>query len=309
VHGAFSLKTVLMLAEQMLVRIKCLHAKHLIHRDIKPENFVVGRGQKANTVYMIDFGLAKKFRDPKDEQHIPYREGKQLVGTMRWISINAHLGIEQSRRDDLESLGYVLIHFFGNELPQSNCQGLNRRHQTNRKIMQQKMSVPIKELCKGSPACMEKYMMYCRVLMFEGRPDYAYLRSLFLHEFEQRCEEGQIVNDGKFDWDALANHDRQSSDHVVRPIATENPTRTTSVGPPAKDRMHGASSFGYLESVNEELESTNNEPGTATVPEDSAKAKLAEQRWGHRESGYMSSILRVISRGRLPSREPEAGRH
>jgi len=116
--GTFELKTILMMANQMLDRLKSLHAKHMIHRDIKPENFTVGRGRKANTIYMIDFGLAKKFREPKDEQHISYREGKGMVGTVHWASINAHLRSEQSRRDDLESLGYVLMHFFRNKLPQ-----------------------------------------------------------------------------------------------------------------------------------------------------------------------------------------------
>jgi len=166
VRGIFKLKTILILADQMLARIKCLHSKHMIHRDIKPENFVVGRGQKANMVYLIDFGLAKKFRDPKDKTIIPYREGKQLVGTLHWASINAHLGIEHSRRDDLESLGYGLIHFFTNELPQYSCKGPNRRKLLSKKIMQQKMSLPIKQLCKGLPDCMDNYMMYCRGLMY-----------------------------------------------------------------------------------------------------------------------------------------------
>ena len=90
---SFSLKTVLMLADQIISRIEFLHSRHILHRDIKPDNFLIGVEKKKHQVYMIDFGLAKRFRDPKTGDHIPYKDGKSLTGTARYASIYTHLGI------------------------------------------------------------------------------------------------------------------------------------------------------------------------------------------------------------------------
>lgn len=113
----FTLKTVVMLGEQMVQRLEYLHNNHFIHRDMKPDNFLVGVGKKEYMLYMIDFGLAKRYRDPKTGEHIPYRDNKSLTGTARYASVNTHLGIEQSRRDDLESICYILIYFLKGTLP------------------------------------------------------------------------------------------------------------------------------------------------------------------------------------------------
>uniref|UniRef100_H0VV76 non-specific serine/threonine protein kinase n=1 Tax=Cavia porcellus TaxID=10141 RepID=H0VV76_CAVPO len=107
----FTMETVFTLADQMISRIEYVHTKNFIHRDIKPDNFLMGIGRHCNKLFLIDFGLAKKYRDNRTRQHIPYREDKNLTGTARYASINARLGIEQSRRDDMESLGYVLMYF------------------------------------------------------------------------------------------------------------------------------------------------------------------------------------------------------
>ena len=163
----FTLKTVLMIADQTLLRIEYIHSKSFIHRDIKPDNFLMGLGRRSNIVYIIDFGLAKRYRDPKTHVHIMYRENKHLTGTPRYASINNHLGIEQSRRDDLESLGYVFMYFLRGSLP---WQGLraNTKKQKYQKIMEKKMATPIDLLCKGFPDEFRIYFEYCRALRFAG---------------------------------------------------------------------------------------------------------------------------------------------
>ena len=86
-----------------------MHEHDYVHRDLKPENFVIGLDKEENIIYLIDFGLSKKYKDSKGD-HILYKEGKSILGTVRYVSIYTHLGIEQSRRDDIESLGYILIY-------------------------------------------------------------------------------------------------------------------------------------------------------------------------------------------------------
>ena len=121
----FTMKTVLMLADQMISRVEYVHNKSFIHRDIKPDNFLMGIGRHCNKLFIIDFGLAKKYRDIRTRQHIGYREDKNLTGTARYASVNAHLGIEQSRRDDMESLGYVMMYFNRTSLPWQGLKGIS----------------------------------------------------------------------------------------------------------------------------------------------------------------------------------------
>jgi len=171
----FSVKTVLMLADQMIARIELLHSKSFVHRDIKPDNFLIGVGKRRNQIYMIDFGLAKMYRDLKTHQHIPYKGNKLLTGTARYASVNTHLGIEQGRRDDLESLGYVLMYFLRGSLPWQGLHATDKKHKYDL-ISEKKMSTPVETLCQSFPQEFVLYLNYTRSLRFDDKPDYAYLR-------------------------------------------------------------------------------------------------------------------------------------
>jgi casein kinase 1 len=221
-----SLKTVLMLADQMINRVEYVHTKSFLHRDIKPDNFLMGLGRRANQVYIIDFGLAKKYRDTSTHQHIPYRENKNLTGTARYASMNTHLGIEQSRRDDLESLGYVLMYFLRGSLP---WQGLKAgtKKQKYEKISEKKVSTPIEALCRGYPTEFASYFHYCRSLRFDDKPDYAYLKRIFRDLFIREGFQFDYV----FDWTILKYQQSQIAAPPSRPLG---PGIGTSSGiPPA----------------------------------------------------------------------------
>ena len=149
-NRSFCLKTVLQLAIQLLTRIEYIHSKNFIHRDIKPNNFTIGTKDEPNLVYMIDFGLSKRYRDGRRKNHVPFHDKKGLAGTARYVSINTHLGYEQSRRDDLESLGYLFVYFINGKLPWQNVKAVNKKER-NRIIGEIKISTELDDLCKFLP--------------------------------------------------------------------------------------------------------------------------------------------------------------
>jgi serine/threonine protein kinase len=184
-----------MIADQILCRLEFLHEMTFIHRDLKPENFVMGLGRRSHHVYMIDLGLAKRYCDPRTREHIPFIDGKALTGTARYVSINTHIGYQQSRRDDIESLGYILVYFAKGSLPWQGVRGANKQGRYE-KIKESKIETPIEVLCEGLPPEFAEYLRYSRALAFEEAPDYALCRQLF----ERVMNRLGHVTDYKFQW-------------------------------------------------------------------------------------------------------------
>lgn len=189
----FSIKTVAQVAKQMIRRIQFVHANDLIYRDIKPDNFLILLD--SNTIYLVDFGMIKQYRNPVTKQHIPYRERKSLSGTLRYMSINTHLGREQSRRDDLESLGHVFLYFCKGELPWQGLKAPNNKLKYE-KIGEKKQTTPLEELCFNLPVQFQEYMKYVRGLKFDETPDYDHLVSLF----DDVLSSIGTKDDGYYDW-------------------------------------------------------------------------------------------------------------
>ena len=159
----FSLKTTCMLGIQMIDRIEFLHSKKYIHRDIKPANFLMGRGEKSHVLYLCDFGISKKYWT--NSGHVEEKYLGKFAGTKRFASVNSIKGNQQSRKDDLISIAYVLINFLNGSLPWDVGKD-------DKQKLSIKTSTKIQDLCKGLPKEFIVLIEYARQLKFEEEPNY-----------------------------------------------------------------------------------------------------------------------------------------
>ncbi|KAL4560058.1 hypothetical protein LXL04_032206 [Taraxacum kok-saghyz] len=290
-----SLKTVLMLADQMINRVEFVHCKSFLHRDLKPDNFLMGLGRRANQVYAIDFGLAKKYRDSSTHQHIPYRENKNLTGTARYASMNTHLGIEQSRRDDLESLGYVLMYFLRGSLPWQGLKAGNKK-QKYEKISEKKVSTSIEALCRGYPTEFASYFHYCRSLRFDDKPDYAYLKRLFRDLFIREGFQFDYV----FDWTILKYQQSQLANPPSRALGVS--AGPSNPAPPAISNLNRQPG----EEIRTSNPSWSRNPATSGTFSKQKVPTTTDQSMSRELS--RSSFLRTTGSSRLTTGEPDSSR-
>ena len=192
----FSVKTSALLIHQMITILQFIHDKHIIHRDIKPDNFVMGLNKKNAVLYLLDFGLAKKYRSSRTLVQYPYIKKKKLTGTARYASIHALEEMEQSRRDDMESIGYVIMYFLRGNLP---WQGLKIKNKEDKykKILKKKKETSSKELCLNFPNEFYEYVEYTRNLEYEEEPKYEKFRMKF---YNLICNKRGESFDYIYDW-------------------------------------------------------------------------------------------------------------
>ena len=211
----FSIKTTAMLGYQMINVLQFIHDKHIIHRDIKPDNYVMGLNDMNAVLYLLDFGLAKKYRSSKTLVQYPYVKKKKLTGTARYASIHALEEMEQSRRDDLESTGYVLMYFLRGNLP---WQGLKIKTKDNRyqKILDKKKATTSEELCKNFPIEFKEYIDYTRNLGYTESPNYDKLRKNFINVVTKTLKEDF---DFIYDWTTQNDIKKRKNNNMILEIS------------------------------------------------------------------------------------------
>lgn len=192
--GRFTLKTTLMLVDQMILRLQYMHEQGFVHRDLKPDNFLMGTSRRSHILYIIDFGLSSKYRHTEG-QHREMSTGRSFIGTTRYASLNTHLGRSQSRRDDMEQLAYIAIYMLRGKLPWSGLR-LQDRDEKERVIGQMKNEMSIQQICSKCPRAFETFLTYTRCMKFEEDPQYNMCQMLF----RSVLEESKLLYDYQFDW-------------------------------------------------------------------------------------------------------------
>ena len=259
----FSVKTTALLAYQMITVLNYIHDKHIIHRDIKPDNFVMGLNKQNAKLYLLDFGLAKKYRSSKTLEQYPYIKKKKLTGTARYASIHALEEMEQSRRDDLESVGYVLMYFLRGNLP---WQGLKIKSKEDRykKILDKKKETTSEQLCKDFPEEFREYLEYSRNLEYTEAPQYEKLKDKF---YNLVCNKMGESFDYIYDWTTESDLKKRKSIAVNNGIECKTTTTKDVENKSKKKNMDGGKMEGNS-STNHINKASNNNLNQLLIKED-----------------------------------------
>lgn len=195
--GRFSLKTTLMLADQMISRLEFVHSVGYVHRDLKPDNFLMGIGKLSHHCYLIDFGLSTKYLS-SNGSHREMTTGRNFVGTTRYASLRTHQGISQSRRDDMEQLAYIFVYLLRGRLPWSGL-NIKDRDEKEKAIGDMKEKLPTSQICNRCPQQFEDFLLYSRKMEFTETPQYEMCRMLMGSVLEDL---GPVLgkNDFEYDW-------------------------------------------------------------------------------------------------------------
>ncbi|CAD8100822.1 unnamed protein product [Paramecium sonneborni] len=213
----FSFKTTIQLGIQIVKVLERIHNKGVVHRDLKPENVLFGVDDECSKIYVVDFGISKVYRDKHGNIH-PFRDNTSFIGTTRYASIAAHKGYELSRKDDIESLIYVLLYFMKGQLPWQNMQNVSDEERTS-KVGEMKMSIDPKELCKDVPNEFAIILEYLKQLQYLSEPNYNFV----YQQFEKAAENLGVQLDNSFDWD------QQQPMKISQSVHSETMQRSTTL--------------------------------------------------------------------------------
>ena len=210
------LKNICMIGLQIIDRLQYIHSKDIIHKDIKPNNFLIGRKDPKN-IYLIDFGFSQKYRSTRTGKHIQLRKAKIICGSLDYLSINGNKGFTLSRRDDLESLAYVIISLALNSLPWSKII-FTKENKTKAIIETYRMknSITAEKLCEGLPNEFAEFLNYTKKLDFEQEPNYEYLKNLLTSVLLKN----QQINDYLFFWIINKKNKKKEQENKVERINT-----------------------------------------------------------------------------------------
>ena len=231
IRKTFSIKTTAMIVFQLIGVLHFIHDKNIIHRDVKPDNCVMGSAELNENLYLIDFGLAKKYRSSRTLKQYPQTRKKRLTGTARYASIHALEGYEQSRRDDMESVGYIMAYLLRGGLP---WQGLKLKSKENKykNILEKKKEITSQELFKGFPNEFPEILEYTKNLGYEQEPEYEMLRNKLM----ALCKRLNYNFDFIYDWTTDRDLTKRKNKKNLTSMKTQSTLSTKNVKKTSKSK-------------------------------------------------------------------------